>query len=172
MKLKILLLTIIVSLFSSCTVTNKEVERSNFILNKDFEDFKTKMTELDTLKVRMFIGTCTYHTSERLVISKKKDSLLIQPYFKRRAFSNDKYIKQKAISIHEKDSVWKFGEFLNLYNKKNREDDNSAIFSIKSDTSSIKFYAKGIHQRDLIVRDYCKVMKQLIPDSEYHIFGE
>ncbi len=105
------------------------------------------------------------------MISKKKDSLLIQPYFKESAFSNDKYIKQKAISIHEKDSVWKFGEFLSLYNRKQRKEDDSVVFSIKSDTSSLKFYTKGIYQRDLIVGDYCKVMKQLIPDSKYHIFG-
>lgn len=142
------------------------------MLNRDFKDFKTKMTELDTLKVGMFIGACTYHTSEKLVISKKKDSLLIQPYFKRRAFSNDKYIKQKAISIHEKDSVWEFGEFLSIYRKKDREEDDSVIFSMKSDTSSLKFYTKRVSERDLIVRDYCKVMKQLIPNSKYHIFGE
>ncbi|WP_422090666.1 hypothetical protein [Tenacibaculum ovolyticum] len=141
-------------------------------MKRDFKDFKTKMTELDTLKVGMFIGACTYHTSEKLVISKKKDSLLIQPYFKRMAFSNDKYIKQKTILIHEKDSVWKFGEFLSLYCGKDREEDDSVIFSIKSDTSSLKFYTKGVYQRDVIVRDYCKVMKQLIPNSKYHVFGE
>ena len=115
MNLKYTILIFAVLLQVSCDKNKIEVKKSNFILNRDFKDFKTKMTELDTLKVGMFIGACTYHTSEKLVISKRKDSLLIQPYFKRRAFSNDKYIKQKAISIHEKDSIleiWRVFKFI------------------------------------------------------------
>ncbi|WP_428742724.1 hypothetical protein [Tenacibaculum sp.] len=172
MNLKSFILILIISFSYSCDKTDKTVKKSNFVLNRDFKDFKTKMTELDTLKVEMFIGACTYHTSERLIISKKKDTLTIQPLFKREAFSNQKYIKQKKYLIHEKDTTWKFGDFLHFYKKEKQKNKKFVIFSIKSDTSNFKLYADKIYQRDLIVEDYCTVMKQLMPESKYHIFAK
>ncbi|MFT7900284.1 hypothetical protein VBY74_09895 [Tenacibaculum ascidiaceicola] len=172
MNLKNIILILIISFLNSCSKPIKKINKSSFNLNKDLKDFKIRMTEFDTLKVKMFIGACTYHTSEKLIISKKKDSLIIQPYFKRNAFSNQEYIKQKEYSIHENDTTWKFGEFLSSYKNEKQKGKSSVIFSIKSDTSSLKIYADKIYQRDLIVGDYCTVMKQLIPDSKYHIFGK
>ena len=60
--MKYAILIFVIFLQVSCSKSKIEVKKSNFILNRDFKDFKTKMTELDTLKVGMFIGACTYHT--------------------------------------------------------------------------------------------------------------
>jgi len=176
LKTRILILSLIIIFSSSCNDVSKKTEtdeKSKFNFKTDYKEFKTKMSELDTLKVWMFIGACTYHTAEKLTITKKNDTLTILPEFKERAFTDDSYIKQKPISIHENDTIWKFGEFLDYYKLKNNKSKNKIpIFEIKSDTTSLKFYTKGIYQRDQIVGDYCIVMKQLIPNSKYHIFGE
>ena len=147
------------------------IKKSEFNLLTDYYDFKTKMTELDTLKVYMNIGSCMHNSAEKLTITKLNDSLIISPEFKEDAFSNDNFIKQKTLRIHQNDTTWNFGKFIRKYKTENIKGEES-IFVIKSDTTMIKFQTNGIISRDNIVADYCIMMRKLIPESEYHIYGK
>ena len=174
MRIKIQILLLVLITIFSCKRQNdvrKIVKKSEFNLLTDYYNFNTKMTELDTLKVYMNIGSCMHNSAEKLTITKLNDSLLITPEFKENAFSNDNFIKQKTITIHQNDTTWNLGQFIRKYKTENIKG-KEPIFVIKSDTTMIKFYTNGIISRDNIVADYCIVMRKLIPNSEYHIYGK
>jgi hypothetical protein len=102
------------------SVTNiseiNEPLKSSFDLNSDYADFKTKMTQLDTLKVFVDHSVCTYQGYERLTITKKESLIKILSEFKDYDEQNPEWEKVFEESIAENDTTWNFENFI-LRNK-------------------------------------------------------
>jgi len=172
---EIILLGILLIMISCQTKMpeKNQIIKSEFDLKIDYMDFKTKMTEIDTLEIIMGVGSCMHQSEEKLLITKRKDSIKIESSINENIFKKGNLKKFKEIVIQEKDSTWKMGEFIEYYKKKSNDTLNKyPIFVIKKDTSRIEIYTRGISNRDNIVADYCNVMRKIFPESEFHFYGE
>ena len=146
-----------------------EQPKSNFDITKDYSEFKTKMTEQDTIKVWTAITACTYQVVEKLTITKKGQQITITPEIKEGLFADKKFEKQKSITISENDTIWKFGKFMKKYsNRITTEKDSIGKFYIKCNSRKFHFTTKRWDNEFLL--DYCTVMKSIYPKSKYHFY--
>ncbi|WP_139170995.1 hypothetical protein [Lutibacter oricola] len=174
MKRIILLGFLLIMISCQSKLAEKENEFiSDFDLKTDYLDFKIKMTEIDTIKIGMGVGSCMHQSAERLLITKQKDSIRIESSINEDLFNKKGFNKFKEIVIHENDTTWKMGEFIEYYLAKSNDSlDSYPIYTISKDSTKIKIYTRGIINRDNIVADYCIVMKKIFPESEFHFYGE
>lgn len=175
---KILILTLILTSCKEKSETKMELEESNFNLETDYADFLVKMTESDTLKVWMDFSVCMYFANEKLTISKKRDTIKIESEFEDTTFSDEEIIRKSVFKISENDTLWKFGEFLSKnINRTVKPKDTLLIenrfgrLQIKCNTSNIRFFAKGLGDINILIKDYCNTMRNLAPENENYIFG-
>lgn len=164
----------IVLMFVFCKTENKiKVNKSNFSLEKDYEELTTKMTDLDTIKVWMNLSQCMYQGIEKLKIIRKADSLEIHPEFKNTMEFGVEFKKLDVITIPITDTVWKFNEFLKR-NKSILETDSLKYgrLQIVLNNEKLSFMTKNLSDSGAFLIDYCSMMKNIIPKSDYHIYTE
>jgi hypothetical protein len=88
----LLIILILALIFVSCKTERKtELPKSNFNLKSDFIEFTNKMTELDTIKIWTNLSQCMYQGIEKLKITRKGDSLKIQPEFTESMFVDNDF---------------------------------------------------------------------------------
>lgn len=85
---------------------------SDFDLKTDINDFKFKMTELDTILVSFDHSLCEYQAHEKLEITKHKDSIQISMEYKEFDKKNPKWELIYSIKIPLNDTIWDFSEFV------------------------------------------------------------
>ena len=164
--INILVLVIIIVGCQNPTEKSKNLTNSNFNLWDDYTTFRKSMTESDTIIVWMDMSVCLYQGMEKFDITKEKDSLKVQLYFKESAFSDKEYIEQKTIKIPLNDTIWNFEKF--LIENKNRikpNDKNKPNFAMYSDTSKLYFYTYGLSDLNRFIIDYCIAMRRLDPEN-------
>ena len=87
-------------LFTVCCKKYDQIKssqlKSNFNLEKDFENFQTIMTVNDTLKVWINRSVCIYQGSERLEITKKGNSIKIKTEYREETFEQNQNSKWKV----------------------------------------------------------------------------
>ena len=168
-SLIILILTLI---FVSCKTERKtELSKSDFSLKKDYVELTNKLTELDTIKVWMNLSQCTYQGIEKLTITRKNDSIKIQPEFAESMIVGTEFVKEKEIIISVNDTIWKFNEFLKR--NENRLQPDSLKYGrlqITLNSEKLNFFSHGLGDSGKFLFDYCRTMKNIMPESDNHIF--
>jgi hypothetical protein len=168
--LKILFLT---SIFISCKTERKtELPKSNFSLNDNYAELTNKMTELDTIKVWMNLSQCMFEGIEKLTITRKNDSIKIQPEFAESMVVGTEFKKEKPITISVNDTIWKFNEFLER--NKNRLQSDSLKYGrlqITLNNEKLNFFTYGLGDSGKFLIDYCNTMKNIMTKSNYHIYA-
>jgi hypothetical protein len=172
-SLKILLLTLILASCKIRTENKTEIFKSEFNLNTDLDDFKNKMTELDTIKLYINHSVCMYQGEERIEITKKSDSLKIQSEFIE-YFLNDnpewKLIYEKKISVA--DTIWQFEKFIDRNKKRvNSNFKNYGTLTVKNKQDTIRFYTDGLNDLNNFLIDYQVTMRKLHPENKDNIYG-
>jgi len=169
----LLIILILALIFVSCKTERKtELPKSNFNLKSDFIEFTNKMTELDTIKIWTNLSQCMYQGIEKLKITRKGDSLKIQPEFTESMFVDAEYTKTKPIMISANDTVWKFNSFLKRNLKRvNTDSLKYGRLQISLNKERINFMTDGLGDSSRFLIDYCNTMMNLIPDSENHIYA-
>ena len=169
--LKILILTLI---FISCkTETKTDSPKSDFILSKDYAELTNKMTELDTIKVWMNLSQCMFQGIEKLKITKRGDSIKIQPEFAESAIVGTEFKKYNPIILSVNDTVWKFNEFIKR--NENRLETDSLKYGrmqITSNNKRLNFMTEGLGDSAKFMIEYCNMMKNIMPNSDYHIYKD
>ena len=168
--LKILILTLI---FVSCKKeTEVELTESNFNLKKDYVELTNKMNEVDTIKVWMNLSQCTFQGIEKLTITRKKDSIKIQPEYAESMVVGTEFKKSHPIIISANDEKWKFNEFLKR--NENRLVSDSLKYGqlqITLNNEKLNFFTNGLGDSGKFLIDYCNTMKNIMPKSDYHIYA-
>ena len=173
MRKTILNILILSSIFISCKSELKtELPKSDFSLKSDYRELTKKMTELDTIKVWMNLSQHTYQGIEKLTITRKNDSLEIQPEFAESMIVGTEFKKSKPITISVNDTIWKFNEFLKR--NENRLQSDSLKYGrlqITLNSEKLNFFTHGLGDSGKFLIDYCNTMKNLMPESDNHIYA-
>ena len=142
-------------------------------LKQDYVDFKSKMTELDTIKVFINHSVCTFQGYERLRITKESDSIRIRSEFKDYDEQNPKWKLVFEKKISEKDTIWDFGNFLKR-NKKRLKTDSVMLAKIEINYKQqwMKFKTKGLVELNRFKADYDSTMRKLHRPTKNLIYGE
>jgi hypothetical protein len=168
--LKILIITL--SFISCKTETKTELPKSDFILKKDYAELTSRMTELDTIKVWMNLSQCMYQGIEKLQITRKGDSILIQPEFAESAIVGTKFNKSEPILLSINDTIWKFNDFIKRND--NRLETDSLKYGrmqITLNKERLNFMTEGLGDSAKFMIEYCNTMKNIMPNSDYHIYA-
>lgn len=73
------------------------------------------------------------------------------------------------IKIHQSDTLWQMANFIIRNQKLTNKKVKYPIFVMYNKTESIRFYVDGIKERDNLVLDYCKMMKEINPKCDYYL---
>jgi hypothetical protein len=168
--LKILILTLV---FVSCKKETKaELTESDFYLKKDYAELTNKMNEVDTIKVWMNLSQCTFQGIEKLTITRKNDSIKIQPEYAESMVVGTEFKKSHPIIISTSDEKWKFNEFLKRNEYRLISDSlKYGQLQIKLNNEKLNFFTNGLGDSGKFLIDYCNTMKNIMPESEYHIYA-
>ncbi|MFI8380581.1 hypothetical protein [Leeuwenhoekiella sp. NPDC079379] len=169
----LLIILILTLIYVSCKTERKtQLPKSDFSLKKDYVELTNKLTELDTIKVWMNLSQCTYQGIEKLTITRKKDSIKIQPEFAESMIVGTEFIKEKEIIISVNDTIWKFNEFLKRNENRSQSDSlKYGRLQITLNSEKLNFFTHGLGDSGKFLFDYCRTMKNIMPESDNHIFG-
>ena len=172
MKL-VLQLTLVTYFFISCSTSTKSNRKSDFSFNleSDLTHFKQKMTDNDTLVLWFNRSGCMEMAAERIIISKKGDSLTIKSTLSE-MINNEKssyklvYEKKTART----DTLWKIEAFFerNKYRLEKPDDFDQATLSIHYKKQKILFYRKGLGDLNIFMKDYFETMEVLYKENGYY----
>lgn len=163
-------------IFISCKekqTAEDEKHVSEFDLIADLTNFKQKMTELDTLTISFDHSVCTYQGYERIVITKKSDSISIVSNFKELTFKeNPKWEKMYTRKVSEKDTVWEFEQFLKRNeNRKNSDQNKRGILVLTNKKDTVRYSTNGLGDLNYFLADYYKTMRKIYPENKNGIYG-
>ena len=143
---------------------------SRFELRCDYNDFKTKMTELDTIKISFNHSVCTYEGYERIEITKQAELIKIKSEFK--DIENPEWHLVYSKNISTTDTIWKFGDFIERNKAKwTKKGENRRIIQISNKTDTIKMRTDGLVELNRFLTDYYSTMKELHPENKNNIYG-
>mgnify|MGYP003632135393 CR=1 FL=1 len=159
-------------LFVSCRTEEKpQLAKSNFSIQNDYTELTNKITELDTIKIWVGLSQCLFQGVEKLTITREKDSLKVQPEFAESMVVGAKFKKIKPVFISVNDTTWKFNEFLKRNkNRLNLDSLKYGRLQITYKKKRLNFMTDGLGDNAKFLIDYCKTMKNIMPDSDYHIY--
>ena len=146
--------------------------KSKFSLIEDYRELTNKLTELDTIKVWMNLSQHVYQGIEKLTITRKKDSLKIQSEFAESMIVGTEFKKSNPIMISVNDTIWKFNEFLKRNENRLQSDSlEHGRLQITLNLEKLNFFTHGLGDSGSFLIDYCNTMKNLIPESDHHIYA-
>ena len=159
--------------FASCKTERKtKLPRSKFSLKTDYVELTNKLTKSDTIKIWLNLSQCTYQGIERLTITRKKDSLKIQPEFANSMIARTVYKKGKPIFISVNNTNWKFNEFLKRNSNRLQSDSlKYGRLQITLKLEKLNFFTYGLGDSNKFLIVYCNTMKNLIPESDNYIYA-
>jgi len=175
MKNLIKIITILIVLVGCKNQTRNTTEqpKSNFNLEKDFAEFQTKMTELDTLKIWISHSVCTYQGNEKLEITKKDGKIKIKAEYREGTFEKNpewKVVYEKTIS--ENDTIWNFGKFLKRNEKRLKSETKEyGMLQIKHKKNKIQFFTHGLVDLNKFMAEYFETMIKIHPENKENIYG-
>ncbi|WGK64963.1 hypothetical protein [Croceiramulus getboli] len=163
-------------IFVSCQdVKERKKENSvtEFDLVTDFTNFRQKMTELDTLIISFDHSVCTYQGYERIEITKESDSIKIVSNFAELTFDEiPKWKKIYDTKISEKDTLWKFEQFLKRNEKRRNSDKNKrGILVLTNKKDTIGYSTEGLIDLNRFLTDYYETMRKIHPENLNGIYG-
>ena len=163
-------------IFVSCqekSKAEKEKLASEFNLIADLSNFRQKMTELDTLTILFNHSVCTYEGYERIEITKHADSISIVSNFKELTFDeNPKWDRIYTKKISEKDTVWKFEQFLKRNEKRKNSDQNKRrVLMLTDRKDTIGYSTDGLGDLNRFLADYYDTMRRIYPENKNGIYG-
>ncbi len=169
--LKIVLLTLI---FFSCKTEKKtEWQKSTFSLQNDYKELTHKITELDTIKVWVNLSQCMFQGIEKLTLTRINDAIKIASEFAESMVVGTEFKKLKPITISVHDKNWKFNEFLKRNENRLQADSlKYGRLQITLNDEKLNFFTHGLGDSGKFLIDYCNTMKNIMPDSEYHIYSD
>ncbi|HIP47616.1 MAG TPA: hypothetical protein EYG92_01430 [Lutibacter sp.] len=166
--IKIVSLLIILVGCKNQTENITEQPKSNFNLEKDYAEFQTKMTELDTLKIWIGHSVCNYQGSEKIEITKKNGNIKIKTEYKEETFEKNpkwKVVYEKTIS--ENDTIWNLGKFLKRNEKRLKSETKEfGILQIKHRKNKIQFYTHGLVDSNKFMSEYFETMIKIHPENK------
>ncbi|PKH52001.1 hypothetical protein CXF68_15460 [Tenacibaculum sp. Bg11-29] len=154
--------------------TKKKIElvKSEFILKSDYCDFKHKMTEIDTLNIFIEHSVCTSSAQERIVVTKKNDSLTIKSEYYSATYQgipNWELVYNKTIS--KNDTVWDFESFLVRNEKRmSSEKRKKGRIQIRYKKEIIHLFTEGVIDVFNFMDDYVKTANRICPDYLNRIY--
>ena len=171
--LKILFLTLIIISCKNENESNADLAKSDFELTADLTEFKSKMTESDTIKMWFDHSVCTYQGVERIRITKKSDSLKIRAEFKEETFSDDpgwETVYEKTILVT--DTIWKIEDFFS----RNRErltpgEKDYGTLQVTHGETTLHYFTDGLVDLNQFMADYFETMRELYPENKNEIYG-
>jgi len=175
MKNLIKIITILIVLVGCKNQTRNTTEqpKSNFNLEKDFAEFQTKMTELDTLKIWISHSVCTYQGNEKLEVTKKDGKIKIKAEYREGTFEKNpewKVVYEKTIS--ENDTIWNFGKFLKRNEKRLKSETKEyGMLQIKHKKNKIQFFTHGLVDLNKFMAEYFETMIKIHPENKENIYG-
>jgi len=189
--IKISLFLIVLVACKKQTENITKQEKSSFNFKKDYTEFQTKMTELDTLKIWIDHSVYTLHGSEKLEITKKNGNIKIKAEYREETFAkNPKWnvIYEKIIS--EKDTIWNFGKFLKQHKERAKHETVEERLNpetigerLKSGTlkhwmlqiehkgNRVYFYTDSISDLEQFMAEYFETMLKIYPKNKGQIYG-
>ena len=137
---------------------------SKIDLTTDFEELTKKMSDYDTIQLSMNLSLCVYMGYESHQITKCGDTL----FFKgEKTEFVDKKIKYDEVKISVNDTNLKLDDFLktNKFRVKNCYD-NGARLILKSDTTAIYFFSRGLGNSSNLIVGYLDMMSKIYPEQQ------
>ncbi len=151
--------------------SNKSI-RSDFNLKTDFADFKTRMTEMDTINVFVDHSVCTYQGYERLLITKTSDSIKVRSEFKDHDRQNADWELVFQKMLPQNDTIWDFGNFLKRnVNRLTSDVEEHAKIIVKNDGQQMRFITDGLVDLNRFKADYDSTMRKLYEPTDQYIYG-
>ncbi len=152
-----------------------ELPKSDFNLITDITDFKTKMTELDTIKVFFDHSVCTYEGYERIEITKQSDSIKVRTEFKELTFDENKNSEWNLIyeiKMSETDTIWQFDKFIERNSHRKISDDKKrGILIVEYKKDTVQFFTNGLVDLNRFLEDYYLTMRKIYPENKNGIYG-
>jgi hypothetical protein len=163
---------ILIVVLASCeSKTKTKPLVSSFNLKKDFTQLTHKITELDTIVVWMDMSLCMSQGIEVLTITRKKDSLTIQPKHKESLIIDAPYKRGKTIRISIHDTLWKFNQFLKRNeNKITTNTSKYGRLQIYHKTSRLNFITERLSESGRFIADYCNTMSAFTTNNPLCIY--
>lgn len=138
----------------------------------DFVDFKTRMTEMDTINVFVDHSVCTYQGYERLLITKISDSIKVRSEYKDYDRQNADWELVFEKMLPENDTTWDFGNFLKQNaDRLNSDVEEHAKLEIKNGGQQMRFVTEGLVDLNRFKADYDTTMRKLYEPTEKYIYG-
>ena len=162
--------------FISCQKKQKtEIEKpiSEFDLITDLNDFKHKMSELDTINIWFDHSVCGYEGDENIKITKQNDSIQIESKFRDMTFNNSSNWEEMYIlKLPVNDTIWNFENFLKR-NEQNliSSETSSNPMIISNRNKKIKYYTNRLQGLLKFQTDFYGVMRKIYPENKYGIYG-
>ena len=174
MKNLIKIVSLLIILFGCKNQTENITEqpKSNFNLEKDFAEFQTKITELDTLKVWINHSVCTYQGMEKLEITKINGNIKIKAEYTEQVFEkNPKWNTVYEKTISENDTIWNFGKFLKQNEKRLKSETKKyGILQIKHNKNTIHFHTEKLSDLNVFLFGYYNTMLKLFPENTNNLY--
>lgn len=167
-----LLLVITITSCEDKTVAPKKVVevKSKFNLQKDYADFKMKMSESDTIRIMIDRSICDYEGHERLLVTKKNDSLKIISELKDIYTKNEDWEKIYEKKVSAKDTLWGFGSFLSKNKDKLKNENSGGRLVITDGRKALKYSSEiGLIQSLNFIADINQTMEVLHPNKDYYL---
>ncbi|WP_237275747.1 hypothetical protein [Tenacibaculum ovolyticum] len=143
-----------------------ELVKAEFVLKFDYCDFKHKMIEMDTLNVFIEHSVCSSSAQERILITKKKDSLTIESEYYSSTYQdtpNWELVYKKTIS--KNDTIWDFENFLTRNEKRmSSKKRKKGRIQIRHKKETIHLFTEGIIDAFNFMDDYVKTANRICPD--------
>ena len=171
--IKIFVILVVLVGCNNQTKNITEKLKSHFNLKQDYAEFKTKMTDLDTLKIWVNHSVCTYQGYEKLEITKKNKEIKIKAEYNESTFENKQRWKIVYVkTISENDTIWDFGKFLK-HNKKRLKSktEKYGILQIRHKNDKIQFFTNGLSDLNRFMSEYFKTMIKIYPENKENIYG-
>ena len=167
MKIKVQILFSLILIFSCKQQDNRKkiTKLSDFNLSTDYIEYKTRMSENDTINVFVNHSICTYQGYERIKIINKRDSLKIIDEYLEKTYDKHPEWKSAFIkTISKNDTIWNFEHFLKINERRTISDDKKhgrIQVSYKHDT--IHYYSYGLIDALKFMEEYNRLMVKLYP---------
>jgi hypothetical protein len=175
--LTVILIMVFLTLFLvSCnqrTENNDKIHKSDFNLKTDLIEFKSKMTELDTIKIWFDHSVCVYQGFERIEITKESDSIKIKTEFKDVSLEDIpewKVVYEKKIQIN--DTIWMIEEFFqrNIDRQKSEKKEYGTL-QVSHNGIKIHYFTKDLVDLNRFMADFFETMSELHPENKNGIYG-
>ncbi len=172
-KLKFSLIILVSVLLTNC---KSEKKSDNYIselnLTENISDFTSKMTEKDTIRIRVNLSMEHGVRIDELILTKRKNKLNLQTTIKEDTTFMSKYEMREStlaeLNFENIDNEFEH-HFLKNFRRTKIDSSENWIYRIISQKDTLKFYTVGLGDKGGCVKEYFDFMGNYYPNKKEFI---